>query len=81
MEQRGTSWFESESVGWNGVFFVVQILNLRDYLVGLLSVEIAEAFLYDIADHGVDEPVDKFGVRQLADCVLNHVALGVDEVS
>ena len=57
------------------------ILNLGDYLVGLLGVKIAEAFLYDVADHWVDEPVDEFRVRQLADCVLHHVALSVNKVS
>lgn len=47
----------------------------------MLGVEIAETFLYDVADHRVDEPVDEFGVGELADCVLHHVALDVDEVS
>jgi hypothetical protein len=74
----------SEGHGKNMVFFCrlcQRVLDLVEQNCGLTRVQVGEALFDDISDHRVDVPVNKLGVFEFSNCMFDHVALGVDEVT
>ena len=59
----------------------MQALNLSYNLIGLFSIKVAKALFNNVTDHRMDEPVNELWVLKLSDGMLDHIALGGDEVS